>query len=275
MAKCKYCGKDAGFLSSSHKECAALAKQTMTYFTDLALHVLQHGGQKEEVKQALANAARDAGLDGAQQEQAALVAVTSSLEQVLEDGIVTPQEEHNLMTVVNAVSLPMARIQQLPVWEQMIKSLVLADILNGKVPTRCETNPLHIVLQKGESIIWGFNGVKLHEMRTKRHYVGASAGVSVRVMKGVYLRTSSFRGHPVETTQAVHLGTGAFIITNKHVFFHGHAGVVKMAAKKIVMVEPYTDGVMIQMDGVSAKQRIFEGLDGLFAYNIITNLNLL
>jgi hypothetical protein len=275
MAKCKYCGRDAGFLSSSHKECAALATQTMTYFTDLALHVLRHGGLKEEVKQALEKAARDANLNSAQQEQAALDAVASSLELVLEDGIVTPEEESHLLTVVNAVNLPMARIQQLPVWSQMIKSLVLADILNGVVPTRCTSNLLHIVLQKGESVIWVFNGVQLHEMRTKRGYVGGSVGVSVRVMKGVYLRTSSFRGHPVETTHAVHLGMGSFIITNKHVFFQGPAGVVKMAVKKIVAVEPYTDGIMIQLDGVSAKPRIFEGLDGLFAYNVITNLNLL
>jgi len=275
MAKCKYCGKDAGFLSSSHKECASLAKQAMTYFTDLALHVLKHGGQQNEVKQALDLAVQEANLNSAQQEQAALAAIASSLESVLEDGIVTPQEEAHLLTVVNAVNLPMARIQQLPVWNDMVKSLILSDILSGVAPNRCASNLLHIVLQKGESVIWIFNGVQLHEMRTKRHFVGGSVGVSVRVMKGVYLRTSSFRGHPVETTHAVHLGSGSFIITNKHVFFQGPAGVVKMAAKKIVMAEPFTDGLMLQMDGVSAKQRTFQGLDGLFAYNVITNLNLL
>lgn len=275
MAKCKYCGNDAGFLSSSHKECASLAKQTMTYFTDLALHVLKHGGQQNEVKQALDKAVQEANLNSTQQEQAALAAIVSSLESVLEDGIVTPQEEAHLLTVVNAVNLPMARIQQLPVWNDMVKSLILSDILSGIVPNRCASNLLHIVLQKGESVIWVFNGVQLHEMRTKRHFVGGSVGVSVRVMKGVYLRTSSFRGHPVETTHAVHLGSGAFVITNKHVFFQGPAGVVKMAVKKIVMMEPYTDGIMLQMDGVSAKQRTFQGLDGLFAYNVITNLNLL
>ena len=275
MAKCKYCGKDAGFLSSSHKECASLAKQTMTYFTDLALHVLKHGGQQSEVKQALDKAVQEAILNSTQQEQAALAAIASSLESVLEDGIVTPQEEAHLLTVVNAVNLPLARFQQLPVWNDMVKSLILSDILSGIVPNRCASNLLHIVLQKGESVIWVFNGVQLHEMRTKRHFVGGSVGVSVRVMKGVYLRTSSFRGHPVETTHAVHLGSGAFIVTNKHVFFQGPAGVVKMAVKKIVMVEPFTDGIMLQMDGVSAKQRTFQGLDGLFAYNVITNLNLL
>lgn len=275
MAKCKYCGKDAGLLSSSHKECAALAKQTMTYFTDVALHVLKHGGEKEEVKQALENASKAANLTEAQQEEAALSAIASGLDSILEDGVVTPQEEAHLLTMVNAVGLPSARLQQLPVWSEVVKSLVLSDILNGKIPNRCTASSLHIVLQKGESIIWVFNNVQLHEMRTKRHFVGGSVGVSVRLMKGVYLRTSSFRGHPVATTHAVHLGAGTLIVTNKHVFFQGVAGVVKLAAKKIVMVEPFTDGIQVQVDGVSAKPRLFQGLDGLFAYNVITNLNLL
>lgn len=276
MAKCKYCGKDAGFLSSEHKECARLAKQSMSYFTDLALHVLRHGGNKEEVMQALEAAATNANLTPAQREKAALEAIGSSVNAILDDGIVTPTEEKNLLTLVNAVGLPIEKIQTLPLWDQVVKSLVLSDILNGQAPVRCSSPAgLGIVLQKGETVIWIFNQVKHHELRTKRHFVGGSAGVSVRVCKGVYLRTSAFKGKPVETSEMVHAGTGSLILTTKHVFFQGPGSVVKVPAKKIISVEPFTDGILLHTDGASAKPRAFQNLDGLFAYNVMTNLNLL
>lgn len=275
MAKCKYCGKDAGFFSSTHKECERFAKETMEYFTQLAMHAFIHGGDEKELRLALNEAVQRAALTPEQSEQAALAAITRSVETALEDGVVTEEEDEHLVLLTKAFTIPDKTLWELPAWGQLVKSRVLADILDGKTPTDFQATGMTIVLQKGETVIWAFNGVASHETRTRRHFVGSSAGVSVRVMKGVYLRTSAFKGHPVETTERVHADTGAFIITTKHVFFQGAFGVVKMPLKKLASVDPYSDGIGLQLDSASAKPRVFQGLDGWFTYNVITNLHLL
>lgn len=275
MAKCKYCGKDAGFFSSVHKECESFAKETMDYFTQRALHAFLHGGDEKELREALDNATRNACLSPEQREKAALDAIGRGVFEAMEDGIVTAEEEKNLLMLTRALSIPEKTLWASDAWAQLVKSRTLADIMEGKTPARFQASGLNIVLQKGETVIWAFNGVASHETRTRRHFVGGSAGVSVRVAKGVYLRTSAFRGHPVEKTEMVHADTGALIITNKNLFFQGAFGVVKLPVRKLAAIDPYSDGIGLQLDTASAKMRLFQNLDGWFAYNVITNLNLL
>lgn len=275
MAKCKYCGKDAGFFSSVHKECEVFAKQTKDYFSQVALHVFHHGGDEMAMRQALADAAEKACLSPEERHQAAIDAITLGVNEALEDGIVTANEEKNILMLTRLLSLSERQLQASEAWDRLVKSRVLADILEGKVPSRFTFSGLKALLQKGESVIWAFNNVLFHEARTRRHYVGGSTGVSVRVASGVYLRTSAFKGHPVDKTELVHVDTGDFIITNKHIFMEGAFGTVKMPIRKLASMTPYSDGVGLQLDTASAKLRIFQNLDGWFAYNVITNLNLL
>ena len=72
--------------------------------------------------------------------------------------------------------------------------------MNGTVPTRCQVQNSNLLLQKNESFIWVFQPVTFYEVKTRREYKGAIGGQSMRVAKGVYFRTSGFRGHPVDTT---------------------------------------------------------------------------
>lgn len=238
MAKCKYCGKSAGLFSKAHQECEEFAQETIKYFKDLAAHAFVHGGDLCELKMALRKAAAEACLEDQEREQTALQAIAKGIENALEDGVVTKEEENNLILLKEAFSLRDASLYALPAWDKLVKSRVLADILEGRTPKRFHAGGLTIVLQPHETVIWAFPNVAFFEMRTRRAFVGGSAGISVRVMKGVYLRSSAFRGHPVETAENVHVDTGAFVITNKHLFFQGASGVVKMPAKKLVTIDP-------------------------------------
>lgn len=275
MAKCKYCGKDAGFFSSVHKECESFAQETIAYFKQLASHAFLHGGNENELKANLEKAARAAIITPEQRQKAALEALENGVSQALEDGVVTEGEEKNLLMLTRVLGISNSVLHSSQAWDQLVKSRVLADILNGRVPKRFTMNGLSVLLQKGEDVIWGFGGVDFNEARKRTHYVGGSVGVSVRVAKGVYLRTAAFRGHPVQKTEMVHVDTGELVITNKHIFFQGGAGVVKMAVKKLAAVEPYADAIGFQLDTATAKRRVFVGVDGWFAYNLVSNLNLL
>lgn len=131
---------------------------------------------------------------------------------------------------------------------------------------------LPINFQKGENPVWLFPNSEYLEDRTKRHYVGASHGVSIRVMKGVYYRTSAFKGNAIERTERTHIDTGWVVPTNKNIYFAGPSKSLRVPYSKIVSFLPFSDGFGILRDTATAKPQIFVTGDGWFSYNLVTNL---
>jgi hypothetical protein len=66
--------------------------------------------------------------------------------------------------------------------------------------------------------------------------------------------------------------TGIAVITAKNIYFCGPAKSFRVAYKKIVSFQPFSDGFGITRDAISAKPQIFVTGDGWFAYNLVTNL---
>lgn len=158
-------------------------------------------------------------------------------------------------------------------FSRVAKSAVIRDILEGKIPNRVRiVGSLPFNLQKGETIVWLFYNVKYYEQITRTQYVGGYSGLSFRVARGVYYRVGGFRGNPVQTTQTVHVDTGTLAVTNKHIYFAGSAKAFKIRCDKIVSFTPYSDGVGIQRDALTAKPQSFETGDGWFSYNLLMNL---
>ena len=60
------------------------------------------------------------------------------------------------------------------------------------------------------------------EKKLRRKTVGRTRGASVRVMKGVSIRTGGFAGHGVDYHEIVDHGSGILAVTNKHILFSGH-----------------------------------------------------
>ena len=97
--------------------------------------------------------------------------------------------------------------------------------------------------------------------------------MSVRVARGVYLRSSAFKGEPVRTEYLSEEGTGLLAVTNRAVYFYSPAKSFKIIPKKIIAVEAFSDGISITPDGASPKPRFVKVDDPWFAANVITRLN--
>jgi hypothetical protein len=82
----------------------------------------------------------------------------------------------------------------------------------------------------------------------------------------------SFRGHPVETTERVHVDTGILAVTTKHIYFHGSTKSFRVRFDKIVSFTPYSNGIGIQRDASTAKPQVFVTGDGWFTYNLLVNI---
>ncbi len=145
---------------------------------------------------------------------------------------------------------------------------VLAILNAGKLPEidwdRREFLPFKFM--QSEHLIYVFTLVRYFEQRTKREIEGRSAGVSVRVMKGVSVRLGQSKGIPVEKEELIDREYGTLAITTKHLYFSGFSSVRLLPAStksfrikhsKIVSIVPYSDGVSITRDRVNAQPEFF------------------
>ena len=161
------------------------------------------------------------------------------------------------------------------------KAEILRQVCEGNVPTpqfrAAEGSSLPTIpfnFQKSEQPVWIFGGTDYYQLRTQRTFRGGSTGASVRVAKGIYLRQSAFRGHPVDVTETVQADSGILAITTKHIYFHGSQERFRVRYDKIVSFEPHDDGLGIMRDQARAKPESFvvDDGDGWFLYNLVTNL---
>jgi hypothetical protein len=197
----------------------------------------------------------------------------ASVDSVLEDGLLTPEEEKSLDSAQKHFQWTQEDLDENGAFTKLVKGGILRDVLEGRVSTRLKVQgQLPFNFMPGEQIVWVFPGVKYYEIRSRRSYVGGYQGVSLRVVRGVYYRLGGFRGNPVDTAEVALAATGAFAITDKHLYFSGGVKAFRIPYKKIVSFTPYSDGIGIQRDAATAKPQAFVTGDGWFTYNLIVNL---
>lgn len=275
MGICKFCGKKAGLFSSLHEECktaningklavidkVSIALSSMTDFTNLKREINTIAETayitKEEV-----NFLYCLGFDKA-------------VDTFLDDGIISPEEDEKLGNFQKQLNLGQDVLNLNGSYNRIVQSEILKDVLDGKIP-KSKINiigTLPFLLQNDESIIWLFQNVEFQEQRTKTTYQGRSQGVSIKIAKGLYYRTGSFKGNPVSTEQMTILGNGMLALTTKNLYFASSTKNLKTPYNKLISITPYSDGIGLQKDGASSKPQIFKGIDGWFTYNFISNLN--
>lgn len=191
----------------------------------------------------------------------------------LDDGVLSPREKNSLETFQSFFKLTDDELNIDGSYTQVVQAAILRDIFEGKIPERINiADDIPFNLQRNEQIVWLFNNVDYYEEKTKTHYEGGSHGFSVRIVKGVYYRAGTFRGHPVQTSQIEKQDSGILGVTNKHIYFAGSKKSFRIKFEKIVSFTPYDDGIGLQKDAATAKPQIFVTDEGWFTYNLITNM---
>ena len=145
---------------------------------------------------------------------------------------------------------------------------MLKQLQMGVVPQTNIQAP--ILLGKGEVVLWCYDGVTMYQEKVQKEFVGGHSGFTFRIVKGVNYRTGSFKGHPVEHSYMNNAGTGSLYITNKHIIFHSPERSTKIPYKKIIGLNPYSDGMGVQQDGANTKKLVFQGFDCSFVMNLMS-----
>ncbi|MGC8833084.1 MAG: hypothetical protein ACP5R4_03440 [Armatimonadota bacterium] len=273
MGKCRFCGRDAGFLRREHMECRQAHDEGSARILDIAAKAAASRSDLAEIQKTIKDVASKSYIDDQSLRDLLVKAWETAVLRVLDDNILSEDEEHALVAFKNWFSLPTSLLDKNGAHAKVAKAAVIRDVLNGEIPQRVKIEGiLPFNLQKGEVLVWLFNNVSYYEPRTKTTYSGGYSGASFRIMRGVYYHIGGFRGNPVTTTEIVHIDTGFLGVTNKHIYFTGSAKSFRVRYDKIVSFTPYSDGIGIQRDAQSAKPQIFVTGDGWFTYNLITNL---
>jgi hypothetical protein len=112
----------------------------------------------------------------------------------------------------------------------------LADLHKGIVPTGLTATGY--LCKKGEKVIYCFNNVTHYCSAVHSEWAGRSAGTSVRIAKGFWIRTGANRGHSVQHTSMVEQGGGCLILTNQGLSFVSQQKSARILLSHILSFQP-------------------------------------
>lgn len=275
MGQCVYCWQKAGFLRSKHKECETKNQINRANIINLIESSFAQKTNFKKLKLDIEELANEGFISEEEVNEMYASIYDDAVEKYLDDWILTSEEEDNLTEFREKLNLDQWILDKNGSFQKVARAVIVRDITEWKIsPVQLNiVGSLPFNFQKDEKLIWLFQNVEFYEQRTRTEYHGGSVGASVRVAKGLYFRTSSFKGHPVQTQEMKFIDIGMFAITNKNIYFASWLKNFKTDLKKIITINPYEDWIWLQKDWVSSKPQIFKNLDGWFTYNVISNLN--
>ena len=273
MGNCQLCGKSAGLFRKVHDECVEKQREAESSIWTLALRAARQPTDLPPVHTEIARISLGSWVTEARQKQLLIAAWEQAAESALDDSLLSEDEEQRLSAYAEQFGLTQDDLNAHSWLQRVAVAAALRDLDNGIFPERVQiTGPIPFNLQSGERLAWLFMA-GAYEERTKTQYVGGSSGVSVRIVSGLYYRTSAFKGHPVVTSYMHHLGDGFLGLSDKHVYFHSQAKSLRIPYRKIVSFVPYDDGIGIHRDAASAKPIVFLTGDGWSVFNLASKLS--
>ena len=133
--------------------------------------------------------------------------------------------------------------------KQAIKREAEAWLEQVEAAGRLAVVPVSAMLKRGEEGHYEIQA-KLFEPRATRHYVGSSK--SVRIMKGISIRTSS--GRSVSTQHWQQIDAGNLVVTNRRLLFDGSGEHRSIDIGKIDGIDAFGDGIRVT---VSTRKKPF------------------
>ena len=199
---------------------------------------------------------------------------TDILNKTMDDGIITETEENGINRFIENFNINVSDLTFSKLYSKYIKMLTINDLLNGILPRRkhFEVDGYFLNIDKDEQIIWKFELCAYYQEVTTTTYISQHSGGSVRIAKGFYLRTGSTKTTPIKETEMKAKANGSLYICTKNMYFYSEQKSLKIPYKKVVSFTPYSDGLGFQKEGENPKPQAFKGIDGWFAYNLVTNI---
>ncbi len=150
----------------------------------------------------------------------------------MKDGTVSEADDEGLQQLLAALQLPARDVQD---WErQLARPRSFGRLRRGHMPT---AEPSPILLHSGEQLHVVVPAILVEERVVGRSFQGSGGGISVRVAKGVSLRTGGGKGRSVAERDYVRVAAGNLCVTSRRLVFGGDAKSFALEWRKIVNIE--------------------------------------
>lgn len=224
----------------------------------------------ETMKESIEEYAKENGLTESDIVFAAKKSTLSIAQRMLEDGVIDEHEEALLGKLCSMYNIGWDDFDH-EAQTLFSKGRLVRDLVEGNIHPRIVVSDNPFKLQKTEILIWLWSGVPMSTVKTKSKIEGRTQGVSFRVMKGVYFRTGGFSGERVSRQEVETLGNAIVAVTSKHIYYIvGHES-KRIPHDKVITIRPYSDAVVVTLDGARAYPLAFHVDDPWYFANIVQN----
>jgi hypothetical protein len=273
MANCKYCGQKAGFLKDKHPDCLKKYDEGKNMIVDLVRTMIIGDIDFDHMDTLIEKISSERFIDKTEVIPLIIKGFDCAVEDVTDsDMVLSKEDDEKIIRFKDHYNFDQNVIDRNGSLQKIAKASIIRRIIDGSFnESEISINgALPFIMGKEEILVWIFPVCSLYEQVTHTEYYGRSQGISIRVAKGLYYRTGTFKGRPVKITETKLTTQGSVGITNKYIYFSSPLKTFKIPYQKIIKIDPYSDGIGIQKDAVSSKPLIIKGVDGWFTYNVIT-----
>jgi hypothetical protein len=274
MSNCIYCGKSAGIFSKSHKECVQINTEGKEQISQ-EINAYFQSENYLNIDKNIGIIANESFVNSYDCRKLIVKGYDNAVNKFLEDGILSETELNSLDKFDDIFNITDEELSEYETQTKIIKNRVLQDVLNNDIQKSRLTiqGQLPFLLEKDEIVLWIFQNAELYELVTRTQFIGGSHGVSVKIAKGLYYRTSSFRGEPFKTQETKFTSSGLLALTNKNLYFGSTTKTLKIKYSQIISMPTFSDAIGIQQSRANAKPLYFKNIDVWFVFNVISNLN--
>ncbi len=275
MGKCRYCGKWAGLFKEAHPDCEdthdrqesgresahiarerEISEKVDQIFSLISTAPDGHVSVDELADLIAPIAANENGLIWQ-----ALCAWTKKLAIGTDDHPSPTQEEETLLTAIcnhygfKGTDLPDNA------WDRIARCCAVRDLQEGKIPDRLQlAGNLPFVLEATERVVWLFSNAEYLEDRVVHAPVRPYAGVSVRVVSGLYLHSGGL-GRLPDQEGFVPVDSGLLVLTDRAILFHGAHKSLRLKLRDLVSIDRYDNGFAVCKGTQSARNQGFHAQD--------------
>ncbi|MGA9062973.1 MAG: hypothetical protein WB341_15080 [Terracidiphilus sp.] len=146
-------------------------------------------------------------------------------------------------------------------WDRIVRCCAARDLQEGKIPDRVQVaGDLPFILEAAERVVWLFSNAEYLEDRVVHASVRPYAGISVRVVSGLYLHTGGL-GRLPDQEGFVLVDSGLLALTDQAILFHGTHKSLRLRFRDLVSIDRYDCGFAVCKGTQSARNQGFQAQD--------------
>lgn len=277
MARCKYCGRYAGFWKKFHPECQERHDRASAQIPLFFPKFFQSDLPIDRFTELLRGAAEGSFVRRKELTELAALGLSNVVKQILDQRLLTAAEIQRVRDVARSLK-PRTLTRDIVPHETFAKVDVLQALGEGKVPDLVSVaGPMPIELGQGETVIWIFNYVSSFREPAEAEKPpagGEVAPVPLTLQAGAYYGPSAFQSAILPATRVPQDADGDMVVTDRNVFYLTRtAQPRRIAIAQITALSAYSNGIHIVCDAsIPDRVQTFGLEDAWFAANMLVRL---